>query len=724
MADGPGRVIVTSLSNVNRRDLIRVGPVVVALLAAGGCADSSPSTLSARPIDDSRAADTTIGAGRSGTDDGDSAPEGAAAADARWGHGRALAAATAEDGTTAIVTTAEVHLWLPGESTTVALDETVVERRDLVAITDDASTVATVEADPAMIRWYDTATGDVVAVASLPDGAAPEAIHFLPGTAGLLAETDLGPLAWMAPPTGDEPPVRPTDGSIAGRSALRPSGIAVTPLIGTTSVAVLRDGVSVSVPLDVAAGSVQRVTASPDGSLLVAEVAVGATEFDRLDRLVVLDPRQYTTLATIELGRDVASDGWAAGNDAIAVALGDRVALFDGSGTAIGDLRSDHASSIGRVVAVAGGFMGFGNDGAVTFWDVAGAPTTVVEAGRLIGRETVGPGAEHLTSVDTLGRVTTLSGRDGSTTRSLDDFAIGELTAVSVADDGTIAAATTVGRVVLVDDDLRPLADLSATDEAVRVDSVAFRPGGGELAAGRAERRGDLAFDDTLTLWDVDAGEPRIQTGGESEDVPGCAFFFHRLAYTSDGRLLATASHDRTVGVLDAATGSELIRLPARSGSILDLAFTPDDDRLVISADDNTIEIWSVDDWSVVGTIDSLAGGYSALAPIPGRDAIVVADVTGGLHVVDLATGSVALTFDALLPPRPTSVTIDPTGTRVASPLSDDDFGVWDIETGAPIGTYAGHTDDVTDVAFTAGGDGIVSVAADGTVRAWALDRA
>ena len=375
-------------------------------------------------------------------------------------------------------------------------------------------------------------------------------------------------------------------------------------------------------------------------------------------------------------------------------------------------------------MASAGGLTNVQSDGTISFWPgVSGAPVELLAPGRVIGPVDVASAGVHLTAVDALGRVRTWAGADGTSESDIDAFEIGELTGVAIGADGVVAAGTTVGRVVLADTDLVDAETIVSTEEAVRVDSVAFRPGSAELATGRAERRSDLAFDDTLTLWQLDDRTPRFRSGGEAEDVPGCAFFFHRLRYTPDGELLATASHDFTVGIVDAQSGDELLRLPPRRGSILDLAFTPDGSRLAISADDNTIEVWDTRDWSMIGSLASTSGGYSAVAALPDANAIVVADVTGGLSIIALDTGAPTQVFDGLLPPRPTVVAASADGALVASPLLDDDIGIWSSATGELLATLDGHADDVSGLAFDADGSTLVSASADGTLRSWSLER-
>lgn len=700
--------------------------LAVALLTSA-CAGASPSTTGARPNDAVATADPAPDQVDEVSPDAPSVrTDGGVtiAAAERWGAGRALAAASADDGSLAVVTTASVWIAPAAAGAPVELDGEVVERAPVVAISDDGSIVAAVTAEPATIVWYDSDDATAIAAAELPAGARPERLRFIPGTNALVAETPVGPLVWSSPPVEGEPPMTPEIEAIAGISALRSSGVVITPLIGTRSVAVHRDGVTLLVELDLPdVASVQRAASTPTGAFVAIEAAIGTNEFDRPDHIVLVDPQRYAPQTTLPLGRDIPSDGWDVVGDLVAIAEGSRIDLVDAAGAAVRSLEFDATVGVQRIAATAGGLMAVLTDSRMVFWPAdTWEPVVVHEGGRVLGRIDVSADRTVVSVTDTLGAVRSWSGLDGSELDAPVEFEIGELTDVAVSDDGTVAAGTTVGR-ILLGGSVADVEQLESSDEPVRVDSVAFRPGGDELATGRAERRSDLAFDDTLTLWDVDAGTPRVRSGGDEQDVPGCAFFFHRLAYTGDGSTLANASHDRTIGIVDTATGAVTFRLPARTGSILDLAFAADDTRLVVSADDNRIEIWDTADWTVVTTIDSNTGGYSALAVLPDGATLVVADVTGGLAAIDLVTGERLLAFEGLLPPRPTELAVDPGGSLVASPLPGHAIGIWSTDTGELLATLAGHTDRVTGLSFAPDGSLLVSAASDGTLRSWSIDQ-
>jgi WD40 repeat protein len=64
------------------------------------------------------------------------------------------------------------------------------------------------------------------------------------------------------------------------------------------------------------------------------------------------------------------------------------------------------------------------------------------------------------------------------------------------------------------------------------------------------------------------------------------------MAFSPDGKRLATAATDATVKVWDAQTGQELLTLEGHGGKVNGVAFSPDGHRLASGAADGTVKIW------------------------------------------------------------------------------------------------------------------------------------
>jgi WD40 repeat protein len=64
------------------------------------------------------------------------------------------------------------------------------------------------------------------------------------------------------------------------------------------------------------------------------------------------------------------------------------------------------------------------------------------------------------------------------------------------------------------------------------------------------------------------------------------------VAFSPDGKRLASADWDGTVKVWDAQTGQEALTLKGHTGYVKSVAFSPDGKRLASASKDKTVKVW------------------------------------------------------------------------------------------------------------------------------------
>jgi WD40 repeat protein len=70
----------------------------------------------------------------------------------------------------------------------------------------------------------------------------------------------------------------------------------------------------------------------------------------------------------------------------------------------------------------------------------------------------------------------------------------------------------------------------------------------------------------TVQVWDAITGQGRLMLTGHGGLAWG-------VAYSPDGRTIASGGTDRTVRIWDAATGRELLTLRGHTGGVTSVAF-------------------------------------------------------------------------------------------------------------------------------------------------------
>ncbi len=110
--------------------------------------------------------------------------------------------------------------------------------------------------------------------------------------------------------------------------------------------------------------------------------------------------------------------------------------------------------------------------------------------------------------------------------------------------------------------------------------SVAFSGDGRLLASAGADR--------TVRVWDVAAAKCVAVLTGHTDEIFSAVFH-------PDGKRLASAGRDRAIWLWDLSTGVEVARLEGHTNFVFSLAFSPDGASLASGSGDGTVRIWDTE---------------------------------------------------------------------------------------------------------------------------------
>ena len=235
------------------------------------------------------------------------------------------------------------------------------------------------------------------------------------------------------------------------------------------------------------------------------------------------------------------------------------------------------------------------------------------------------------------------------------------------------------------------------------VRSVAFSNDGKRIASG--------SDDNTVKVWDAITGRMSLVFHGHTDQV-------RSVAFSPDGKWIVSCGKDRTLKVWDSKTGEEIHTLRGHTTLVWGVSVSPDGQKVVSSGEDSVVIIWDAETGQKDRTLNGHFDQVWTVDFSPDGKRIVSGGFDETVKLWDAKTGGEMLTLSGHSS-WVSCVDFRVDGKRVVSSSWDGTVKVWDVETGQETLTLKGHSGSVFGVSFSPDGKHIVSGSDDKTVKIW-----
>lgn len=218
--------------------------------------------------------------------------------------------------------------------------------------------------------------------------------------------------------------------------------------------------------------------------------------------------------------------------------------------------------------------------------------------------------------------------------------------------------------------------------------------------------------DKTIKLWNA-------ETGKLLSTFSGSAGTIHGLTFSPDNKKLISTGEDQVIRILDIESGNEINKLTGHTSAITSIAISPDGKYLISGSMDKTLKTWELSTGKILNSL--VVNSPVLCVSFSNSTVAACGTIDDRIIIYDCGKNSVQKTFNSNSASSVNAISFAGNGNLIIGGYGNNTIKIWDVSQGLIIKNLKDHWGSINSVSSNANIPLFISGSNDKTICVWSI---